>query len=240
MNDREASCEIGAHHHHASAPPPRRAHTSLQHPPSPISSPRPHPGQARELENLGTTSSWLATHTASMPLYLPRPKSTRNWIQGRRIFLRWGSPAVRCRAFIGGSGEGGRWFVDREDLTTGQEKFEHKEHGLFQMKSATAATSSTQAYNILFSSLLSKAMPDLATQESWHDFVVAHCFGASLPCAFRKRNELDPDAKDLLAPAVDDEPSLMDQAQEVAGLSMEKTSQPEKERPWCMSTSTEI
>ncbi|KZP30174.1 hypothetical protein FIBSPDRAFT_850916 [Athelia psychrophila] len=239
MHDREASCEIGAHHHHHHhhhvertracniplLPSPLPDHTQVKRGNSRIS--------ARFLRgSLPTLLRHLST------IRVRKAQGTGSRVEGHSC--AGAPPAVRCRAFIGGSGEGGRWFVDREDLTTGQEKFEHKEHGLFQMKSATAATSSTQAYNILFSSLLSKAMPDLATQESCHDFVVAHCFGASLPCAFRKRNELDPDTKDLLAPAVDDEPSLMDQAQEIAGLSMEKTSQPEKERPWCMSTSTEI
>ncbi|KZP15746.1 carbon-nitrogen hydrolase [Athelia psychrophila] len=108
-----------------------------------------------------------------------------------------------------------------------------------QMKSVTTMTSSVpEPTTSPFSHLLSENTPDSAIRESWHDFFVArypHCFDASLPSASEKRKELDPDSKDLPAPAVDDEPSLMDQAKEVAGLSTEKTSTPEKERPLYMS-----
>ncbi|KAF7973026.1 hypothetical protein HWV62_16424 [Athelia sp. TMB] len=89
-----------------------------------------------------------------------------------------------------------------------------------------------------FSHLLSNTAPDSAVQQSWHDFFVArypHCFEASLPSASEKRKALDPDSKDLPAPVVEDEPSLMDQAKQFVGLSTEKAPTPEKERPLYMS-----
>lgn len=101
-----------------------------------------------------------------------------------------------------------------------------------QMKSGPPTTTSSVPEPT--TSPFSNTTPDSVIQESWHDFFVArypHCFDASLPSASEKRKGLDPDSKDLPAPAVDDEPSLIDQTKEVAGLSAEK----EKERPLYMS-----